>query len=201
MIIAKDFPCSDCGRISRHFPSVMAAPPSLRSLLLLHLRTEPDGKRICIHCPSTGSQKTVFSAGTAANAWEFHLNRRHKEKWEELQQQSTRSAPEESPSDIISLAPTESSEPLQKKQRTEQPAAAASSSSGQSSMTSHFSVTRDRPALQQLASALIQGGVSYRFDLKEHRHELVRQQQNKLPEGHKAPLSLLKPNDTRWSST
>jgi hypothetical protein len=39
------------------------------------------------------------------------------------------------------------------------------------------------------------------FDLKEHRHELVRQQQNKLPEGHKAPLSLLKPNDTRWSST
>jgi hypothetical protein len=117
---------------------------------------------VCMHCPQSGSQKTVFSAGSTANAWEFHLKGKHPAQWDLIQKQRA-SPSEESPSDVISLAHSEGTEPLKKKQRTQQPAAAASSSSSQSSMTSHFSVTRDRPALQQLASALIQGGVSYRF--------------------------------------
>jgi hypothetical protein len=148
--------------------------PSLRSLLLEHLHKQGDGKRVCMHCPQSGSQKTVFSAGSTANAWEFHLKGKHPAQWDLIQKQRA-SPSEESPSDVISLAHSEGTEPLKKKQRTQQPAAAASSSSSQSSMTSpsssssqssmtsHFSVTRDRPALQQLASALIQGGVSYRF--------------------------------------
>jgi hypothetical protein len=41
--------------------------PSLRSLLLEHLRKLPDGTRICMRCPATGSQKTIFAAGSRQN--------------------------------------------------------------------------------------------------------------------------------------
>jgi hypothetical protein len=149
-------------RISRHFP----APSSVRSLLLQHLRKESDGKRICILCPQTGSDKVVFAATTGAHAWEYHLEHKHRPQWAEVEKlkQQKKSA---QVSDVVSAA--ESSEPSQKKQRIhEQPAAASSSSqtvsSGQSSLTNHFTVVvRDKAALQLLASALIQGGVSYRF--------------------------------------
>jgi hypothetical protein len=144
----------------------MSAPSSVRALLLQHLRQESDGKRICILCPQTGSEKVIFAATTGANAWEFHLRGKHKQQWaavEKFKQQ--RKSAQVVESDIVSA--TESSEPSQKKQRIheQQPAAAAAASSSSvcSSLTNHFTVVRDKAALQLLASALIQGGVSYRF--------------------------------------